>query len=133
MDNFDLRKYLTENKVTTNSKVLTENQDPEWLEGLRIKLKRFLEGHAVNAMAQYDNNMLEIRVDSPNMMKSPALGPLIAKEVSDVLNEIRDEYNVEFKYVMSNMEDFDAAHTENNTSAFRRAGYELSFVYRVES
>ncbi len=28
MDNFDLKKYLVENKVTTNSKMLTEAADP---------------------------------------------------------------------------------------------------------
>lgn len=28
MDNFDLKKYLVENKVTTNSRILTENTDP---------------------------------------------------------------------------------------------------------
>jgi len=36
MDNFDLKKYLVENKVTTNSKMMNENlktQSPvEWLE-----------------------------------------------------------------------------------------------------
>lgn len=34
MDNFDLRKYLVENKVTTNSRMLTEAAEvPAWLKG----------------------------------------------------------------------------------------------------
>lgn len=28
MDNFDLKKYLVENKVTTNSKMMKENEQP---------------------------------------------------------------------------------------------------------
>jgi hypothetical protein len=42
MDNFDLKKFLVENKVTTNSKVINEN------EGVKIKFLKSKQWDALN-------------------------------------------------------------------------------------
>lgn len=43
MDNFDLKKYLVENKVTTNSRMLKEDRTPD-----SVSMRVFLEGLNIN-------------------------------------------------------------------------------------
>ena len=43
MDNFDLKKYLVENKVTTNSKIVKESETPD-----SVSMMVFLEGLGIN-------------------------------------------------------------------------------------
>jgi hypothetical protein len=38
MDNFDLKKYLVENKITTNSRMLNEGLNEDYLNSLLDKI-----------------------------------------------------------------------------------------------
>jgi len=111
------------------------NETPQWLKSIKSKSKFFLDSQDGQVMVRvhYDekSNLLDIEVESGNMMKYYQYGPLISKEVDDMLNEVSDEYNVEFKFKDSNMESFDNAHTKNNTSDFSSDGYVMRFKYKV--
>lgn len=112
-----------------------DNETPQWLKLLKIKSKFFLDSQdgQVYVRVYYDKkfNLLDIEVESGNMMKYYQYGPMIAKEVDDMLNEVSDEFNVEFKFKDSNMESFDNAHTKNNTSDFTSGGFVLRFEFKV--
>lgn len=51
MDNFDLKKYLVENKVTTNSRMLVENEDTSIAEQSATQFPDFVEKYGLKAVA----------------------------------------------------------------------------------
>jgi hypothetical protein len=85
MDNFDLKKYLVENKVTTNSKMLTENQIPaveDILKNSTLGIKHLLKIQA------YDTKF-KLKDDSLAAKKNPQLK---GKEIEIVSYDPREDF-----------------------------------------
>ena len=85
MDNFDLKKYLVENKVTTNSKMLTENQIPaveDILKNSTLGIKHLLKIQA------YDTKF-KLKDDSLAIKKNPQLK---GKEIEIVNYDPREDF-----------------------------------------
>jgi hypothetical protein len=63
MDNFDLRKYLVENKVTTNSKMVTEATEAKaWLVGEEDGLPKIMRFSSVEDAKE---NQFDEMADDP--------------------------------------------------------------------
>ena len=59
MDNFDLKKYLVENKVTRSSRMIKENQSGS------PKLLDFIDGDDERTQMIYDKLGFDVRLDDP--------------------------------------------------------------------
>jgi len=85
MDNFDLKKYLVENKVTTNSKMLGENQIPaveDIIKNSTLGIKHLLKIQA------YDTKF-KLKDDSLAIKKNPQLK---GKEVEILYYDPREDF-----------------------------------------
>jgi|694.fasta_scaffold21067_20 hypothetical protein len=131
---------LTESDLTRIVKrVINErenNENPEWLKTLRTISKFFLESQngEVKISGIYYNerdNHLVISVESGGMTTRPHYGPLVSKEIDDMMTEVSDEYNIEFKLIRTNLEDFDNAHTKQSSRDFAQDNYNIIFEFRV--
>jgi hypothetical protein len=128
---------LTESDLTRIVKrVINESENNEWLKFLRTISKFFLEsqdGEVKISGINYNerSNHLVISVESGRMTTRPGYGPLVSKEIDDMMTEVSDEYNVEFELIRNNLEKFDNFHTKQSSRDFAQNNYNLIFEFKV--
>jgi hypothetical protein len=48
-----------------------------------------------------------------------------------MMTEVSDEYNIEFKLIRTNLENFDNAHTKQSSRDFAKDNYNIIFEFKV--
>ena len=123
-------------------RVITENENPEWVDSLERRLNRSIEinrdrpfTNSPQASVSFNGQYVDIEIMYDNFMTdSVGVGYLLNDIVSRIVEEIGEENGIEFKFKSYNMGAYDRAkHAQDSYDSrdFRQDFYKLKFEYEV--
>jgi hypothetical protein len=134
---------LTERDLTKLvRRVITENEEPEWVDSLERRLNRSIEfnrdkpfTNSPQASVRFNGQYVDIEIMYENFMTdSDGVGILIKDIVSRIVEEIGEENGIEFKFKSHNVASYmRAKHAQDSYDSrdFSQDLYMLKFKYEV--
>jgi hypothetical protein len=134
---------LTERDLTRLvRRVITENENPEWVDSLERRLNRSIEinrdrpfTNSPQASVSFNGRYVDIEIMYGDFMSgSVGVGIIMKDIVRRILEEIGEENGIEFKFKSSNMGSYDRAkHAKDSYDSrdFREDLHTLKFEYEV--
>ena len=123
-------------------RVITENENPEWVDSLERRLNRSIEinrdrpfTNSPQASVSFNGQYVDIEIMYDNFMTdSVGVGYLLNDIVSRIVEEIGEENGIEFKFNSHNVGAYERAkHKQNSYDSrdFSQDLYRLKFKYEV--
>ena len=123
-------------------RVITENENPEWVDSLERRLNRSIEinrdkpfTNSPQASVSFNGQYVDIEIMYDNFMTdSVGVGYILKDIVSRIVEEIGEENGIEFKFNSHNVGAYERAkHKQNSYDSrdFSQDLYRLKFKYEV--
>ena len=134
---------LTERDLTRLvRRVITENENPEWVDSLERRLNRSIEinrdrpfTNSPQASVRFNGQYVDIEIMYENFMTdSDGVGILMKDAVSRIVEEIGEENGIEFKLTSTNLASYmRAKHAQDRYDSrdFSQDLHTLKFKYEV--